>query len=136
MPGGLLEELGGKGASVLLGLLIGAVSTWLVARWKRLRERRRILRGDARDTVVIAHHLVEAAGGPGGDGAAGGKRPRTLRVRSLGQSELARVVPNGHLAAVLLSRAFDVTPRRTLISRSPTSWPTGWPTGRSSTTCT
>ena len=111
-----LDELGGRGVSALVGLLIGAVSTWLVARWKRLRERRRILRGDARDTVVIAHHLVEAADGPGSDGAAGGKRPRTLRVRSLGQSELFRVVPNGHLAAVLLSRAFDVTPRRTLIS--------------------
>jgi hypothetical protein len=37
-------------------------------------------------------------------------------MRTLGQSELDRVVPNGHLAAVLLHRAFQVTSRDTLIS--------------------
>ncbi len=42
--------------------------------------------------------------------------PSTLRIRSLGQEEVSRVVPNGHLAAVLLERAFSVTLQDTLIS--------------------
>jgi hypothetical protein len=104
-----LDELGGRGASALLGLLIGASSAWLVARWRLFRERRRLFRGDARDTVVIAHHLVER------DPAAGAA-PRRLRIRSLGQAEVPRVVPNGHLAAVLRQRALAVTPQDTLIS--------------------
>ena len=41
--------------------------------------------------------------------------PTAVRIRAVGQSE-ARVVPNGHLAAVLLRRAFHVSPRDTLIS--------------------
>jgi hypothetical protein len=106
----LLDELSRHGVGTLLGLLIGAVSAWFLARWKRMRERRSILRGDARDTVVIAHHLVETGEAPAG------KAPRTLRIRSLGQGELHRVVPNGHLASVLLHRAFAVTPQTTLIS--------------------
>jgi hypothetical protein len=32
----LLEELGGRGASAVLGLIIGAGSTWLLARWRRM----------------------------------------------------------------------------------------------------
>jgi hypothetical protein len=112
----LLQEFGSRGAGVLLGMLVGALGTWMVSRWKRMCERRSILRGDARDTVVIAHHLVETSAAPAADGTADAKRPQTLRIRSLGQSELNRVVPNGHLAAVLLQRAFAVTPRHTLIS--------------------
>jgi hypothetical protein len=108
---GVLQELTGRGAGVVLGLVLGACITGLLAWWKRARERRRVLRGDARDTVVIAQHLVETA-----DDGAGGRRPRTLRVRSLGQGELRHVVPNGHLAAVLHRRANAVTPRDTLIS--------------------
>jgi hypothetical protein len=107
-----LDELGSHGASALVGLLIGAVTAWLLNRWKRMRERASILRGDARDTVVIAQHLVETTAAP----SAGGKVPRTLRIRSLGQAELNRVVPNGHLASVLSQRAFAVTPQATLIS--------------------
>ena len=116
MFAGLLDELGSHGVSALVGLLIGAVTAWLLNRWKRMRERRSILRGDARDTVVIAHHLVETAAAPAAGGAATGKAARTLRIRSLGQAELKRVVPNGHLASVLLQRAFAVTPQATLIS--------------------
>lgn len=110
------DDLGIHGASALLGLLIGALSTWLVARWKRMRQRASILRGDARDTVVIAHHLVESAEVATGEGTNRRRVPRSLRIRSLGQEELNRVVPNGHLAAVLLERSFQVTPRDTLIS--------------------
>jgi hypothetical protein len=111
MPWNALDELEGHGFSALLGLLLGAVAAWFFARWKRLQERHRLRRGDARDTVVIHHHLVEAAETPDG-----GRRARVLRVRSLGQEDLHRVIPNGHLAAVLLSRAWQVTPRTTLIS--------------------
>ncbi len=111
------DEFGFRGASVLVGLLVGTSITWIVARWRRLRERRNIMRGDARDTVVISHHLVETIELLASqEGSVGRKIAGTLRIRSLGQSELDRVVPNGHLAAELLHRAFQTTPRHTLIS--------------------
>jgi hypothetical protein len=111
MTATILEELTGKGAGLAAGLICGAAIGWLSARWKRYRERQSILRGDARDAVVIHHHLVEA-------GNAGGvaRAPAALRIRTLGQAELSRVVPNGHLASELRRRAFQVTPRDTLIS--------------------
>src|SRR5262249_26490848 len=109
----LLQELGGRGAGVVLGMVFGAAVAWLLHHWRRLRDRRRVLRGDARDTVVIAHHLVETEAA---EGVPGGKAAHALRIRSLGQAELDRVVPNGHLAAVLQRRACGVTPRDTLIS--------------------
>jgi hypothetical protein len=112
----LFQELGGKGISALAGLLFGALLAWLYARWKRYQERRSILQGNARDTVVIHQHIVEAADAPAGDGAGMKKVPAVLRIRSLGQGELHRVVPNGHLAHELQRRAFHVTPRDTLIS--------------------
>jgi hypothetical protein len=104
------DELRGRGIGVLLGLVLGALMAWLFARWRRYRERLSILKGDARDTVVINHHLVETADGPEG------KVPAVMRIRSLGQSEVSRVVPNGYLASELLRRALRVTPRDTLIS--------------------
>jgi hypothetical protein len=112
MIGALSDELSGRGVTILLGMTVGALSAWLVQRWRRFRERRRVMRGDARDTVVIAHHLLKMASGAD----ASQKAPPVLRIRSLGQSELNRVVPNGHLADVLLNRAFEVTSRNTLIS--------------------
>jgi hypothetical protein len=109
----LKEELAGRGLGIVLGLAAGSLATWLVGRWRRYRQRRSILRGDARDTVVIAYHVVEPAAREGGSGPAA---PGILRIRSLGQAELSRVVPNGHLAAVLHRRALRVTPQDTLIS--------------------
>lgn len=106
----ILQELSGRGMSVVLGMVLGGMVTWLFARWKRFRERQSVRCGDARDTVVINLHLVESAATPAG------RVPTALRIRAVGQAELDRVVPNGHLAAVLLKRAFDVTPRDTLIS--------------------
>jgi hypothetical protein len=106
----ILQELSGRGVSVLLGLVIGGSVTWLFARWRRFCQRRSVLCGDARDTVVLNLHLVESAEGPNG------RVPTALRVRAVGQAELDRVVPNGHLAAILSRRAFAVTPRDTLIS--------------------
>ncbi|MCC7424640.1 MAG: hypothetical protein IT428_30600 [Planctomycetaceae bacterium] len=107
----LLDELTGKGAGVILGLILGSLIGWISARWKRYRERQSILQGDARDTVVIHQHLVESTEGPDGK-----RRPTVLRLRSLGQSQLDRVIPNGHLAGEMLRRAFRVTPSDTLIS--------------------
>jgi hypothetical protein len=101
------DELPGRGFSALIGLVLGALIAWAIARWRRMRERHRILRGDARDTVVINQHLVEY---PPGDEAP------VLRVRALGQGELRHVVPNGHLASILRRRAEEVTTHNTLIS--------------------
>src|SRR6478672_9150269 len=104
----LKSELGGHGLGVVMGLVAGSLVTWLVSRWRRYVQRQRILRGDARDTIVIHQHIFES---PMSSDAHG-----VLRIRSLGQAELDRVVPNGHLSAVLLHRAFQVTARDTLIS--------------------
>jgi hypothetical protein len=105
-----MDELSGKGLGIVVGLIFGGFLAWLAGYWRRYQERKSILKGDARDTVAIHHHIVERQTTPDG------KPQYTLRIRSMGQSELSRVVPNGHLAAVLLHRAFAVTPKDTLIS--------------------
>lgn len=109
----LLGELGGRGVGVALGLLAGGLISWSVGRWRRHEQRRSILCGDARDTIVIHQHLVEHAPA---DAAGTTTGPAVLRVRTVGQAELSRVVPNGHLAAVLLRRSRGVTDLDTLIS--------------------
>jgi hypothetical protein len=76
----------------------------------------RILKGDARDTAVIHQHIVSTVETSNPDGTGKREVPDALHIRSLEQSELSRVVPNGHLAAELLDRAFKVTPQDTLIS--------------------
>jgi hypothetical protein len=111
----LLNDLGVEGLAGLTGALLGVTFTWLVTRWRRLRERRRVLEGDARDTVVINHHLIDVEEARTSEGTLM-KRPAALRIRSLGHEQLDRVVPNGHLAAILLHRAWGVTPQDTLIS--------------------
>ena len=110
----LLHELGGRSLGVLAGMLFGSVFTGWVARRRRERERRLVMDGDARDTVVIHQHIVETTQEPDANGTL--QTVRVLRIRTLGQSELKRVVPNGHLANILLQRAHKVTPRDTLIS--------------------
>jgi hypothetical protein len=110
----LYEELSGRGLSVLIGLLVGGLATWIFAHWRRMQERQRILRGDARDTIVIHHHLVESMEVPSGNGKK--KVAASMRIRSIGQGSLRNVVPNGHLAFVLQHRAFEVTATDTLIS--------------------
>jgi hypothetical protein len=57
----LTNELGGRGVATVVAFVLGGTSSWLVSRWRRMRERRCILRGDARDTVVIEHHIVGQA---------------------------------------------------------------------------
>lgn len=109
----LLDELPGRGFGVLIGLVAGGLITWFVGRWRRHRQRLSVLRGDARDTVVIHHHILE----PGPPAEPGGlPTAAARRIRTVGQAELDRVVPNGHLAGVLLGRAFGVTTHDTLIS--------------------
>jgi hypothetical protein len=110
----LTDEVSGRGAAALLGAMGGALGAWLLGRWKRMQDHRRVLTGDARETVVINHHLVEMAEVPTPSGTE--ILPAVLRIRTLGQEELARVVPNRHLASHLLDRAHRVTPHDTLIS--------------------
>jgi hypothetical protein len=112
----LFEQMSAHGVIVVIGMILGALFTWIVGLRKRHRERRNILRGDARDTVVIQHHLVTTVDVPAADGSGTRQAPAALRIRALGQSELSRVVPNGHLASELLRRALRVTPQETLIS--------------------
>jgi hypothetical protein len=112
----LFNEVSRHGLLALIGMICGGILTWIGTRWKRRKERLSILRGDARDTIVIQQHIVTVAEAPNPAGPGVKKVPATLRVRPLGQSELSRVVPNGHLAAVLSRRAFRVTAKDTLIS--------------------
>lgn len=112
----LWDELSARSTVAVIGLIAGSLITWFVGWWKRRAQQRSILCGDARDTVVIQQHILTKELAPGTDGAAAQPRATELRIRSLGQSEIGRVVPNGYLADVLLSRAFEVTPRHTLIS--------------------
>ena len=104
----LVNELGQRGAGAVLGLILGGLIAWLYSRWRLMRLRHRVLTGDARDTVALHLHVVEPGAGP--------DRPAVLRIRSLGQAERERVVPNAHLAGVLLHRAFAVTLKDPLIS--------------------
>ena len=113
----ITRELSGRGLATLLAFLLGGLVSWALGLWRRRRERQSILRGDARDTVVIEHHIVEAAESPDPEHPGRTRKvPSALRIRALGQSELNRVVPNGHLAAELSDRAWKTTPRQTLIS--------------------
>jgi hypothetical protein len=111
----LIEQLREHGTNVLVGMVLGGLVAWIVSIRKRRRERLSILRGDARDTVVIQHHLVTAVDVPK-EGGGTRKAPATLRIRPLGQAEVSRVVPNGHLASELSRRANRVTSLETLIS--------------------
>jgi hypothetical protein len=104
----IVNELGGRGAGALIGLILGGLIAWFFSQWRLMRLRRRVLEGDARDTVVLHLHVIEAGAAPG--------QPPVLRIRSLGQAERDKVVPNAHLASVLLHRAFAVTARDPLIS--------------------
>jgi hypothetical protein len=82
-----------------------------------MRERQSILRGDARDTVVIEHHILETTEVPDPEHPGQLRTlPAALRIRALGQSALRQVVPNGHLAAEFLNRAWKTTAEQTLIS--------------------
>ena len=110
MPERWVMEFSGKGFSVFLGLIVGGLLTWLAGRWRRYTQRQSVIEGDARDTIVIQQHVIERTGSQDGP-------PKSaMRIRTLGQSEVDRVVPNGHLAAVLLQRAFAVSLTDTLIS--------------------
>lgn len=113
---GFLSEVSGRSLAGVCGALAGGLSTWMLTRWKRRQERQCILTGDARDTIVIAQHIVDTETIPSTDGGPPKTVARTLRIRSLGQGELSHVVPNGHLADVLSHRALQVTPQNTLIS--------------------
>ena len=113
MPIQLTDELSVRGVSTVFGMCVGATIGWFWGRWKRHREKANIFAGIAHDTVVIQHHLVDVEADPSKPGT---RRAATLRIRSIGQAELKRVVPNSHLAAVLSTRAAQVTAMKPLIS--------------------
>lgn len=116
MVANILHEFGGRGFATLLGLLIGSSTTFFIARWRRHKQHMSVLQGDARDTVVIHHHIVERENVT--DPGTGEPRdvPKALRIRIVGQAEVPNVIPNGHLERILMQRAFEVTPTDTLIS--------------------
>lgn len=111
MPNGFFYDFAGRTAATLVGVVFGAMAAWLLGRWKRHREHRHILTGNAHDTVVVEHHLVERT-----KDSKGQDKPLALRIRSLGQAQINHVIPNGYLATELVDRALHVTPRHTLIS--------------------
>ena len=112
-----VREFSGRGAATLLAFLLGGPTSRALGLRRRRRERQSLLRGDARDTVVIEHHLVEATETPDPEQPGRTRRvPSALRIRTLGQSELGRVVPNSQLAADFRDRAWRATAQQTLIS--------------------
>lgn len=111
------DELQSRGLTTIAWFVAGAAGAWLLAWWRRRAERRSILRGDARDTVVLQHHVVESETRP--DPAEPGRTvrvPVTLRIRTVGQAKLGDVIPNGHLAGIFTQRAHATTARESLIS--------------------
>ncbi len=112
-----VREFSGRGAATLLAFVLGGLASWALGRWRRMRQRQSILRGDARDTIVIEHHIIEVADAP--DPEHPGRTrwvPSAMRIRALGQSELIRVIPNAHLATEFRNRAWKTTAQQTLIS--------------------
>ena len=114
MLANFFDELRGRGLGTMIGLILGGLITWGFTHWRRIKDRRSIQRGDARDTIVINQHIVESVSEPSGGETR--KKAGVLRIRALGQGELKQVVPNGHLAAILQQRAVQVTSSDTLIS--------------------
>jgi hypothetical protein len=111
MPNDFYFDFAGRTAATIVGVVFGAMAAWFLGRWKRHREHKHILTGNAHDTVVVEHHLVERT-----VDSQGREKPLALRIRSLGQAQINHVIPNGYLAAELVGRALAVTPRHTLIS--------------------
>jgi hypothetical protein len=111
MPSDFFFDFAGRTAATIVGVICGAMAAWLLGRWKRHRERGHILTGNAHDTVVVEHHLVERT-----LDSKGSEKPAALRIRSLGQAQINHVIPNGYLATELVNRALHVSPRHTLIS--------------------
>lgn len=110
-----LDEASGRGLAGIAGVLAGSLITWAVAQWKRRKERQSVLSGNARDSVVIAQHIVDSEDEELPDGTRR-RVARTMRIRSLGQERLSVVIPNGHLAAIFSERAEEVTTSDPLIS--------------------
>jgi len=75
----------------LLGLVIG----WLLGRWRRYRQLRRVTGGDAREVMAVEQILVKEQG----DGRV------TMRIRSCGAAPLHSVLPNPVAHDAFLQRA-------------------------------
>ncbi len=86
----LLDELSGKGLSAVLGLILGGIIAWVVGYWCRRHLRHKVLRGDARDTVVIHHHLIETESATG---APLGSAPRPCACEPWGKKNWGALFP-------------------------------------------
>jgi hypothetical protein len=85
----------------LCGLIIG----WILGRWRRYRQMRRVYGGDAREVVAIEQILVK-------DHADGRV---TMRIRSAGSASMQVVLPNQVAHDALLKRAKATTPLNPII---------------------
>ena len=85
----------------LLGLVIG----WILGRWRRFRQMRRVYGGDAREVVAIEQMLIK-------DHADGRV---TMRIRSCGSAHMQTVLSNQVAHDALLKRAQATTPTNPLI---------------------
>jgi len=85
----------------LLGLIIG----WILGRWRRYRQMRRVYGGDAREVVAIEQILIKEQA----DGRV------TMRIRSVGSAHMQTVLPNQVAHDALLKRAKATTTLNPLI---------------------
>jgi hypothetical protein len=85
----------------LSGLVIG----WILGRWRRYRQMRRIYGGDAREVVAIEQILIK-------DHADG---QVTMRIRSSGSAGMQAVLSNQVAHDALLKRAKATTPTNPII---------------------
>jgi hypothetical protein len=90
----------------LLLTLAGVVLGWLLGRWRRYRQWRRVAHGDAREVIAIEQMLVSEQP----DGRV------TMRIRSLGAAPLERVLPNPAAHDAFLHRARATLSTNPLIS--------------------
>ncbi|MDO8945149.1 MAG: ABC transporter substrate-binding protein, partial [Desulfobacterales bacterium] len=75
------KKMGGRGAATLAAFVLGGLVSWALGHWRRRRQRRSILHGDARVTVVIEHHIVESAEVPGSERPGQTRRAPATRAR-------------------------------------------------------
>jgi hypothetical protein len=90
----------------LLLALFGLIVGWLLGRWRRYRQLRRISGGDARELLAVEQTLVKEHA----DGRV------TMRIRAHGAAPLQSVMPNPVAHDTFLERALATTPTAPLLS--------------------
>ena len=85
-----------------LGIMVG----WLLAFWRRYRQRRMAERGEAREVLTIEKILLER----GDDGR------EILRIRTCGRDPIEAVFPNPAARDAFLARVGETKPQKPLVS--------------------